>query len=47
MENAELAAELDRCGAVALGSCQQLGCSLSYAVGLGIWKHGLALCKFG
>jgi hypothetical protein len=39
MENAELAAELDRCGAVALGSCQ-LGCSLSYAVGLGIWKHG-------
>jgi hypothetical protein len=39
LENGELAAELDRCGAVALGSCQ-LGCSLSYAVGLGIWKHG-------
>jgi hypothetical protein len=37
--SAELAAELDRCGAIALGSCQ-LGCSLSYAVGLGIWKHG-------
>jgi hypothetical protein len=35
MQNWLAAAELDRCDAVALGSCQ-LGRTLSYAVGLGI-----------